>query len=143
MGQRLKIDKERLVGIVDRVPAWLPTIVCLLAIGWMTLSPKPLGDVSVPLFEGADKLAHGVMFFGLTLCVLFDTLHARGCRRLGLPAVAVIAVVCMGIGVGVEFLQAYMDDGRSFEFLDMVADAFGAILAGALWIILDNAYFKV
>lgn len=143
MGQRVKIDKERLAEVVEKVPAWLPTILCLLSIGWLTLAPHPLGDVSVPLFEGADKVVHILMFFGLTLCALFDTLHARKCRRLSLPVVALIALLCMGVGIGVEYLQAYMGDGRSFEFLDMVADAFGAILASALWIILDNVYFKV
>ncbi|MDE5653654.1 MAG: VanZ family protein [Muribaculaceae bacterium] len=124
------------------LPTWLPTLLCVAAILWLTLAPHPLGDQKLPMFPGADKIAHALMFFVFTLCVLLDTLHMRRCRRLQLPIVALISFIGMGMGVGIEYLQAAMHMGRSFEFMDMAADAFGAILAGAVWILIDNSWLR-
>lgn len=133
---------ERLRAFMKRVPVWLPTLICLCVILWLSLSPRPFGDMDIPSVIDLDKLAHMLMFFGFTLCVLFDTMHARNCRRLSLVAVALISFIGLGLGAGIEYLQGAMDCGRSFEYADMIADAFGAVLAGALWILIDNAYFN-
>lgn len=139
----MKIDKERLMRIVEMVPKWLPTILCSLLILWLTLAPQPIGEVELSLFPGADKLVHALMFFALTLCILFDTLHVKHCKSLSLPVVSLIVFIGMAAGVGIEFLQRVTDLGRSFEYVDMMADAFGAVVAGGIWIILDNTYFKL
>lgn len=139
----MKIDKQRLKAIVEMVPKWLPTIVCSLLILWLTLAPHPVGDLDIPLFPGADKLVHALMFFGLTLCILFDTLHVKHCKSLSLPLVSLIVFIGMAAGTGIEILQASMGMGRSFEFIDIIADIFGAVVAGGLWAILDNTYFRL
>lgn len=139
----MKIDKQKLIKIVEMVPNWLPTIICALLILWLTLAPHPIGDIELPLFPGADKIVHSIMFFGLTLCMLFDTLHSRHCRSLTLPVVSLIVFIGMAAGVGIEFLQRATDLGRSFEFVDIIADIFGAVVAGGLWILVDNTYFKL
>lgn len=139
----MKIDKQRLKNMMETVPQWLPTIVCALLIMWLTLAPHPLGNVDVPMFEGADKIVHAIMFFGFTLCLLFDTLHVRHAVRLTLPMVSLLVFIGMLCGVGIELLQSATNLGRSFEYVDMIADSFGAIAAGGLWIILDNVYFKL
>lgn len=132
------IFAERLHKWMRSVPRWLCTVVCLLAILYLTLVPDPLGDEDLPLFPGADKLVHGLMFFGLTLCMLFDDMRSRGWRMLSLPAISLISLIGMGIGIGIEYLQEAMDLGRGKEFWDMVADAFGAIAAGTLWILVGG-----
>ncbi|MDE6271426.1 MAG: VanZ family protein [Muribaculaceae bacterium] len=127
---------ERLHATFRRCPKWILTIVCLGVIGWLTLVPQPLGEEELPLFPGADKVAHGVMFFSLALCLFFDTLRSRGWRPLRLPLVAGLTLIAMLVGIGIECVQPSV--GRGFEFWDMVADAFGAVLAGSLWTLIGG-----
>lgn len=126
----------RLQEWMKRVPDWILSIVCLGVILWLTLSPDPLGDVDTQWFEGVDKVVHGIMFFGLTLCFLIDAKRARGWQRLKLPAIGAFTLLGMLIGMGIEFLQPAF--GRGFEFWDMGADAFGAVLAGTIWTFVDG-----
>lgn len=126
---------ERFHAMMKRVPHYVFSIICLGVILWLTLSSHPFGDTDVLLFPGFDKVAHGIMFFGLTLCMLFDTMRVRHWQELGLPAISLICILGMGIGVGVEFLQRYMELGRGFEWIDMAADSIGAVIAAALWIL--------
>lgn len=128
---------EKFHSAMKRLPDWLPSIVCLAAILWLTLVPHPFGDTEVPLFPGADKIVHGLMFFGLTLCLNFDMLRFRHWHTLRLPIVALMALVSMLTGIGIEFLQP--ETGRGQEFGDMMADAFGAIVAGALWVMIGGS----
>ncbi|MDE5842852.1 MAG: VanZ family protein [Muribaculaceae bacterium] len=131
------IGVKRLHVALRRVPHWLLSVVCLGVILWLTLSPDPLGDTDMEWFEGADKVVHGLMFFGLTLCMLVDAKRWRDWRRMKLPLVGGITIVGLLIGMGIEFVQPLC--GRSFEFRDMGADAFGAVVAGALWVLMDGA----
>lgn len=137
----MSVEKEkkgleaRLRAVLAKVPHWLLTILCLAAILYLTLSPEPLGDEDISLFPGFDKLAHGIMFFGLTLCMEIDLTRLEGWRRLTLPQVSLLVVIGMGVGIGVEYLQKVMELGRALEFWDMAADGFGAVIAGALWMI--------
>ncbi len=121
-----------------RVPRWLFTGICLAVILYLTLMPDPLGHNDAPLFPGADKVVHGIMFFGLTLCMLFDALRARGWRRLPLPLTALITLIGIGVGIAIEYIQLAMALGRGFEYPDMIADAFGACVAGALWTLFSD-----
>lgn len=130
---------ERLHKGMRKVPGWLCTTVCLAVILYLTLYPDPFGDEELPLFPGADKIVHGLMFFGLTLCMLFDYMRQRGWKMLSLPAISLISLIGMGIGIGIEYLQEAMDMGRGKGFWDMAADAFGAISAGALWILIGGS----
>lgn len=131
----MKVSKvEKIHRILRPVPHWLLTVVCLLAILYLTLVPDPLGDEEIPLFDGADKLVHGIMFFGLVLCALVDAQRVRGWRPLSLPLISLITLLGMGIGIGIEYLQFHMDLGRGMETADMIADAAGAVIAGTMWI---------
>lgn len=126
---------ERLHEFMRKVPHWLCSVLCLAVILYLTLVPDPLGEEELPLFPGADKMFHGLMFFGLTLCMLFDCMRTRGWRKLSLPIISLISLIGMGAGIGIEYIQEAMGIGRTKEFWDMVADAFGAIAAGTLWIL--------
>lgn len=118
-----------LSGHVRRLPPWILTAVCGAAILWLTLVPRPLPDSDIPLFPGADKVAHAIMFGALALCIETDR-----CRRghrwhpptagLWLTAAAISSLT----GIAIEWAQRAMDLGRSFETADMAADAAGAFL---------------
>ena len=138
MGQNAKKYVAGLHRHVRKVPSWVFSIVCLGAVLWLTLSPHPLGDNDFNYFFGIDKVAHIIMFMGLTLCFLFDAMRARNWHTLSLPEISLWSLAGMSIGILTEYLQATMNIGRAFEYPDMIADAFGAILAGALWILIGG-----
>ena len=119
------------------IPVWIPTILILAVICWLTLAGHPAGDIEIPLFPGADKIGHALMFGALAFAAELDWMHARHWRPLPLPAVAAVAIGTSAIGIAIEFLQRAMPTGRSFEIADMLADAFGAVLVSALWIMLQ------
>ncbi len=127
---------DKIHALMRRVPDWILSIVCLGVIFWLTLTPQPLGEEEPELFPGADKVAHGLMFFALTLCLNFDMLRHKDWHRLKLPMIAALSLLSMTIGIIIEVIQPEI--GRGFEFWDMGADAFGAILAGTLWILIGG-----
>lgn len=112
----------------------------LAAILWLTLSPSPLGEEEIPLFTGADKLVHGIMFFGLSITLMLDTARVSRRGSLGVAAMAAIAIVATGIGVLIEYLQDWMQLGRSFDVIDMWCDAAGALAAASFWMLLHHHY---
>lgn len=120
--------------MMRHVPTWIPTIVVLAAVLWLTLAPHPVGDIDVPLFEGADKVAHGLMFMVLTITALFDLMRSGGWGPLNLIMISCVVFIMGLLGVAIECLQMLMDVGRSFELLDVGADFVGAVFGGVIWI---------
>lgn len=120
---------------LDRLPAWTLTIVCFLAICWLTLAPHPLPDNDIPLFPGADKIVHAIMFGGFTLCIILDWN-----RRHGWPADIgkgdwYAPDFASAFGIVTEIMQKEMHLGRSGDVWDLVADVTGAFLVCGGWCI--------
>lgn len=124
---------ERLRKSLSAIPSWIFTILTVIAILWLTLSPKPLGEESPKLFPGADKVAHGIMFGGLTLMLLLDWQR----RHLWKPVIWVRALICAVsssiFGILIEIIQLEMNLGRGFEYEDMIADTIGSFIIAILW----------
>lgn len=128
----------RLARLLQRLPRWLPTVAVLVATCWSTLSPRPMGYIEQPLFEGADKLAHAALFGLLTLCLLRDAAAEMRLRNVTLTLAVEAAAVATLIGVGIEYAQKYMELGRSFELADIMADATGAIVVAAAVMLINR-----
>jgi len=79
---------------------------------------EPAGQGGVFLIP--DKLSHALGFFALTLW--FAALVER---RLYLA----VALLMLGIGIGIEIVQDIMALGRRAEFADVYADGVGIVLA--------------
>ena len=135
---------DRIKRILEKLPPWTLSIICFLAICWLTLAPQPLGDTDLPLFPGADKIAHGMMFGGFTFCIIIDGLRRKGWppfpEHIGIYFYA--PDVPSAVGVVTEFLQGGMHAGRSFELWDMVADITGAFLTAVIFILILNINAK-
>jgi len=74
-----------------------------------------------------DKILHLVVFFILTTTFywILDTSRRR--------TLHLTLLVCTGIlGVGSEFLQGFLPNGREFDFYDIVANIVGSLAALAL-----------
>ncbi|PKL08355.1 MAG: hypothetical protein CVV51_09420 [Spirochaetae bacterium HGW-Spirochaetae-7] len=94
----------------------LTAIVAALILVAVLLPPSALPDA--PGIPGLDKLVHFTMFIVLALATRRD-FNLGGRRRLALAVIAAIA-----FSVLTEALQLLVD-GRSAEFLDMLADIAG------------------
>ena len=115
-------------NILEKLPPWTLTIVCFLAICWLTLAPHPLPDNDIPLFPGADKIVHGIMFGGFTLCIILDWNRRHGWPTKIQKADAYAPEIASAFGIITEILQHEMNAGRSGDVWDLVADITGAFL---------------
>ena len=114
---------------LEWVPAWMLTGVVALAIAWLTLAPVPPEAVHLELFKGADKWVHAIMFGALTSCIMLDR-QRHACWHELTPAFAFMSGgVSTLAGVAIEYLQRYMEPGRSYDPGDIAADAGGALVA--------------
>lgn len=125
---------QKVRTILSKVPGGLFSILAVLLILWLTLAPDPLPEHDLPLFPGADKLAHLLMFGFLTACMLLDRTRRHAWRRIGTGFALFAALFSSLFGIGIEFAQTYMALGRSYETADMIADSGGAFLLMALWL---------
>jgi VanZ family protein len=99
--------------------AWL-TGGCLLASAIVYFSLAPTAAAS--LEQGWDKVYHLLAY--LTLMLWF----AQACERRRWP---MLASVCIGLGVMLEFAQRY-GGYRTFSYHDMLANAGGVAVAWLL-----------
>ena len=82
---------------------------------WLSVTPRP-PDLGI---EHGDKLGHFAAYGAVTFW--FGQLYARLATR------AAYATGFIAMGVALEFVQRALGY-RSFEVLDMVADAIGVVL---------------
>lgn len=131
--------------LIHRLFPGLLTAIIILSILWLTLAPHPLPETNLPLFPGADKLVHAIMFGTLAgvLCLDRDLWRVRRLKRTGLlpagssliPPRHVAIIICIIIatvafGGLIEVLQEQMHAGRTSDGWDFVADTAGAITGG-------------
>lgn len=128
---------------LSKMPPAVFSVVTVLAILWLTLAPKPLGENPPPLFPGADKLAHGVMFGGLTAMMLLDWQRIHRWQRTRWGMVTLYATAVSFFGVFIECAQNLMNQGRGFEWMDIVADTAGAFLVAVVWMPLQKFWVKI
>ncbi len=124
---------------ISALPAWILTIVVSLGILWLTLAPRPLGEVEIEApFQNADKVCHGIMFAVLTLVASVDCARGRSFRKLPWYECLFIALLASLSGVVIEYAQREMELGRSFDYYDMLADAIGAYSVALAWITAES-----
>lgn len=122
---------KKLKYLLERLPSWTLTLVCLMAILWLTLASKPLGDNEIELFPNADKVAHAIMFGGFTFCILLDYIRRREWKKPTLKIEVISIIASISLGAITEILQQSMHAGRSGDALDLLADSVGAIITAS------------
>lgn len=107
-----------------------PSLCVVGVIMYATFNADPLADVDVPLFPGADKLIHAIMFGGLAGAIAFDYQRADRSRdRLTRHEMLAICGACVVAGVLDEIAQATLTAERSGDILDWFADCAGIAVA--------------
>ena len=87
-----------------------------------------------------DKLVHIVLFGSLALSFFVHFENAKNTSLQSVRTKALAMIFCIVYGIAMEYYQKYFVPSRGFEVKDMLADAFGAILALPFFILL-NANF--
>src|SRR4030095_14201501 len=103
-------------------------IVWLLIIFYLSFTP--LTDWPQPsLFQKLyiDKVVHVFMYCLLSFFLLRGLFRQQKNDLLRYPTLAAAVAFCAMIGIAIEFLQPVLTMYRRFEWLDMVANAAGAV----------------
>lgn len=121
--------------ILDRIPRFLTSAVVTAGVLYLTLAPRPFGSVGIPLFEGADKVVHFMMFFAMAFAYHFD--FRRGKKPVDeARLMGWIFVSLSAFGGLIELAQWKMRMGRSGDWYDLLADIAGAVYGIILaWLI--------
>lgn len=121
--------------ILDRIPRFLTSAVVTAGVLYLTLAPRPFGSVRIPLFEGADKVVHFMMFFAMAFAYHFD--FSRGKKPVDeARLMGWIFVSLSAFGGLIELAQWKMRMGRSGDWYDLLADIAGAVYGIILaWLI--------
>ena len=119
----------------------LPSILWTLLVIVLSLLPsqKIIGEELI--FEGADKVAHFVMYTFLAL--FWSTALKRQNKSVKLRAKAFLIAPTGGflLSLILEVIQEYFVISRFFEALDLIANAFGCIFGVLLFrLIYKNTY---
>ena len=97
---------------------------------WLSANPKPPG--SEYKFEGADKIAHTVLYGGLTAVAAIGLRRSK--RRYGRNALLFVPVALAGAyGLFDEIHQLWVPL-RSFDLWDLAADAGSAMIVAWLFL---------
>lgn len=123
------------MNILDRIPRFLTSAVVTAGVLYLTLAPRPFGSVRIPLFEGADKVVHFMMFFAMAFAYHFD--FRRGKKPVDeARLMGWIFVSLSAFGGLIELAQWKMRMGRSGDWYDLLADIAGAVYGIILaWLI--------
>lgn len=124
------------------MPTGLLSVATVLLILWLTLAPKPLGNESLSLFPGADKIAHALMFGFLTFTILLDLQRKTDWNKISVVLILISATFSSIFGISTELLQDAMHLGRGKELGDMIADTSGSYLIALLWVLFQHYWTK-
>ncbi len=124
-----------MISFIFSIKPWIrKTIgfIYLLNIAWLSLSPSyNLPVIHIPYI---DKVVHMCMYLGLAF--LAGWIYDIGHHRVRF-AYYLLAGVFM-YGALMEILQRTMHNGREFDFKDMLANLFGAIIGLLIYKYLDR-----
>lgn len=106
-----------------------PTMLVIAVIAYATLNSDPVAP-DMTLLPHMDKLIHAIMMGGLLSAVAFDCQRRDRTHNVLTPKFLWILFICVAaLSIGDEYLQKAMENGRSADILDFVADITGALIA--------------
>lgn len=109
------------------LPPYLPSVAVLLLLFYLTLVPKPLPDMDVPILN-ADKIVHVIMMAGVYLTLAFDYTRRERQHRLPLTVMVMLLVIVVVLGGMIELAQGTELIHRGCDFWDFVADSVGSLV---------------
>jgi VanZ family protein len=107
--------------------------IVILTLCFMRIEPLPVAPMT-----DFDKLAHLLMFLGLSGTIFFDnTLHFR--RRISLRRILFGSFLLPLLAGGlIEIMQEHLTRYRSGDWRDFLFDSLGAILGAAIAVLINR-----
>jgi VanZ family protein len=129
-----------MLKFIFSIPQWLRIVLSFIYLGIIvSLSLLPSDDFpEIPLFPGADKIVHTLMYVGLTWLVCW-LMHSENNHKWYF----VIILFSVGWGVLMEMFQLMMDLGRSFDPSDIAANSVGALIGTLLYLLMAHLKQKI
>lgn len=124
-----------MTDFIGKIPRWLLSALTAAAIVYATLAPHPVGADELPMFPGADKVVHFIMFATLTAALIFDLWRTKKATTAGWIIIRA-AVASVAFGAVDELMQKYLTSARTGDLLDWLADIAGtlaALLIFSIW----------
>ena len=127
--------------MLKKILYFWPTAIVVCVILYATLASHPVGADELPPIPYLDKLIHAIMMGGLLSAICFDYQRMKKSESIGGSRVrnvmsfgflVVVFVIVAIASIGDEYLQDAVDNGRSKEWADFVADCIGAIVAALI-----------
>ncbi len=109
------------------LPPYLPSVLVLILLFYLTLVPKPLPDVDIPILN-FDKVVHVIMMAGVYLTFAFDYTRRERQHKLSLSVILLFLVITVLLGGFIELAQGTELIHRGCDFADFIADAIGSVL---------------
>ena len=122
-----------MISILFSIRQWMRISLSLIYLCCIALlSLLPSNDFpQLPLFPGADKIVHTLMYLGLALLACWST-HAEIRQKW----YAFVIFFVIGWGAMMEVFQFWMHLGRSFEIFDILANSAGALFGVLIYSLL-------
>lgn len=120
------IRKQIMKPQIIKLPRFLLSAVTVAAVLYLTLAPRPFGGLKIPLFPGADKVIHAVMFIAVAFSFCLD--FGRNWKRKKIVLLSACFLAATALGGLIEVVQSAMAMGRSGDWFDLLADAIGAFV---------------
>lgn len=116
--------------IKQRLPRQLKSIVYFIpALLWMGsvlfLSTRSVSGIPIPLFKGADKIAHFVFYSIMVYAFAWGYLKTH---QLNLSKLLLAAYWSVLFGGLIELVQHYLVNGRTGEWADFFANTIGVLI---------------
>lgn len=114
--------------LILSIPVGVPSIIMTAIVAYLSLSSHPLPqDLNFVL--GYDKVCHALLYFVTTLVYTYDYAKKSYPHYTKINIELFIVAVAMLLGLAMESGQLISENMRAFEWGDIAANSFGAILA--------------
>lgn len=113
------------MSIVKNFGLFICWLIIILYLSFSPLKNWPQQTIFQKLYF--DKVVHITMYAVLSFLLLRSIFFYQKKQPPRFSIVVVTFICCAGMGIAIEFLQPLLTAFRKFEWLDMVANAAGAI----------------
>ncbi len=110
------------------LPPYFYSILVVIIVLYLTLYPDPIPNTDIMLFPHIDKVIHAIMMMGVVMALSFDYIRKGQHIKMSPLILCSFSFATVLFGVIIEFLQDYMNIGRSKDLFDFIANVIGTIV---------------
>jgi VanZ family protein len=116
----------------------IPVLWTVLIIVLLSLPGSAIPKVGIG-FQHVDKLVHFILFGIFPVFWSYYFIQKNG-KYNWKQLILLFCLISILLGIALEYVQFYLIVNRDFDVMDIIADAFGAIVFGILLIIIERRY---